>query len=116
MPGNVFGTEFRITTFGESHGKAVGVIVEGVTPGLELSESDIQKELDKRKPGLSEVSTSRKESDTVHIVSGIFEGKATGTPLTMIIFNEDAKSESYENIKTYSAQVMPITHIPKNMG
>ncbi len=99
MPGNIFGTEFRITTFGESHGKAVGVIVEGVTPGLDLSESDIQKEMDKRKPGQSEVSTSRKESDIVHIVSGIFEGKAAGTPLTMIIFNEDANSESYENVK-----------------
>lgn len=99
MPGNVFGIEFRVTTFGESHGKAVGVIVEGITPGLELSESDIQKELDKRKPGQSEVSTPRKESDTVNIVSGVFEGKAAGTPLTMIIFNEDANSESYENIK-----------------
>ena len=99
MSGNVFGTIFRITTFGESHGKAVGVVVEGVTPGLDLSEADIQKELDKRKPGQSEVSTSRKERDTVQILSGVFEGKTTGTPLTMIIFNEDADSKSYENIK-----------------
>jgi chorismate synthase len=100
MPGNVFGTEFRITTFGESHGKAVGVVIEGVTPGLELLESDIQQELDRRKPGQSEITTSRKESDTVHIVSGVFESKAIGTPLTMIIFNEDADSKSYENIKS----------------
>lgn len=99
MPGNVFGKEFRVTTFGESHGKAIGVIVEGVTPGLELSESDIQKELDKRKPGQSEVSTSRKENDIINIMSGIFEGKSTGTPLAMIIYNEDANSDSYENIK-----------------
>lgn len=100
MPGNAFGIRFRITTFGESHGKAVGIVVEGVTPGLELSESDIQKELDKRNPGQSKVTTSRKESDTVNIVSGVFEGKTTGTPLTMIIFNEDIDSESYENVKS----------------
>ncbi len=94
-----FGTIFKISTFGESHGKAVGVILEGVTPGLALSEQDIQKDLDRRKPGQSDITTPRKESDIVHIVSGIFEGKTTGTPLTMILYNSDSKSSDYNAIK-----------------
>lgn len=99
MAGNSFGTLFKVTTFGESHGKAIGVIVDGVPPNLELSEEDIQKELDRRKPGQSDVTTARKESDVVYIYSGVFNGKTTGTPVMMILFNEDQKPESYEEIK-----------------
>ena len=99
MAGSCYGVEFRVTTFGESHGKGVGVVVEGVQPGLEISEEDIQKELDRRKPGQSDVTTPRKESDTVHIISGHFEGRATGTPLAMVIWNADARPSAYDNLK-----------------
>ena len=99
MPGSNFGTEFRVTTFGESHGGAVGVVVDGITPGLELDVSEVQFELDRRKPGQSEVTTPRKETDEVQILSGIFEGKATGTPLMMILYNRDAQPSAYEEIK-----------------
>lgn len=99
MSGSVFGTLFRITTYGESHGKSVGVIIEGVPPGVTLSESDIQKELDRRKPGQSEVSTPRKEQDIAHILSGIFEDKTTGTPLTIALYNTDTKPQDYDEIK-----------------
>lgn len=96
---NTFGTLFRLTTWGESHGKAIGVVVDGCPAGLELNEEDIQKELDKRAPGQSEVVTSRKEADKVEILSGVFEGKATGTPISMIIYNKGADSSKYEKIK-----------------
>jgi chorismate synthase len=99
MPGNTFGEAFRITTFGESHGKAVGVIIDGVTPGVELEESEIQHELDRRKPGQSSVTTPRKETDTVHIMSGTFEGKTTGTPLMLLLYNQDMRPEAYDAIK-----------------
>jgi chorismate synthase len=99
MSGNSFGELFRITTFGESHGGAVGVVVEGVCPKLELSESDIQKELDRRKPGQSEITTPRHEEDKVSILSGVFEGKTTGTPLLLILFNADARPDAYLPIK-----------------
>ncbi|MFH1738070.1 MAG: chorismate synthase, partial [bacterium] len=99
MPGNSFGHLFRITTFGESHGGGVGVIVDGVTPGVELSESDVQVQLDRRKPGQSEVTTPRGEPDIVHILSGVFGGRTTGTPILMILYNRDAKPEAYEGIK-----------------
>ena len=99
MPGSTFGSQFKVTTFGESHGGAVGVIVDGVTPGLELDESEVQKELDRRKPGQSSVTTPRKETDTVHILSGIFEGKTTGTPVMMILQNQDMIPEAYDNIR-----------------
>eukprot|EP00831_Metopus_contortus_P012126 TRINITY_DN14868_c0_g2_i1.p3 TRINITY_DN14868_c0_g2~~TRINITY_DN14868_c0_g2_i1.p3 ORF type:complete len:183 (+),score=50.37 TRINITY_DN14868_c0_g2_i1:1092-1640(+) len=99
MPGSVFGQEFRITTFGESHGGAVGVIIEGVTPGMELSEKLIQKDMDRRRPGQSDVSTPRQESDMIHIMSGVFRGKTTGTPLMMMVQNRDAMSVSYDKIK-----------------
>ncbi len=94
-----FGTLFKLSTFGESHGKAVGVILEGVPPHLELEEQDIQKELNRRKPGQSDITTPRKESDIVHIVSGVFEGKTTGTPLMMILYNTDIQSHDYNAIK-----------------
>ncbi|NQU43708.1 chorismate synthase [bacterium] len=99
MSGSVFGQEFRISTFGESHGKGVGVIVEGVRPGLELSEEDIQKELDRRKPGQSDMTTPRKESDIAHILSGVFEGKATGTPIAVVIWNADQRPSAYDDIR-----------------
>ena len=99
MSGSSFGNLFRITTFGESHGGAVGVVVDGVTPGVELCEADVQTQLDRRKPGQSSVTTPRSEPDTVQIRSGLFEGKTTGTPILMILFNKDADPSQYENIK-----------------
>ncbi len=99
MAGNIFGNFFRIMTFGESHGPMIGVVIDGIKPNLDIDISEIQKELDRRKPGQSSVTTQRKESDTVQIVSGIFEGKTTGTPICIIIKNEDYKTSDYENIK-----------------
>ena len=99
MPGSSFGEALRITTFGESHGPAIGVILDGVSPGLELSEDDIQRQLDRRKPGQSDITTSRRESDKAHIVSGLFQGRTTGTALCIILYNEDARSGDYEAIK-----------------
>ncbi len=99
MPGNTFGKAFRITTFGESHGTAVGVIVDGCPAGLELLESDIQKELDRRRPGQSGITTSRGEQDRARILSGVFEGKTTGTPIAMIVYNRDVDSSPYIELK-----------------
>ncbi|MDP4180283.1 MAG: chorismate synthase [Bacillota bacterium] len=99
MAGNTFGQAFRITTFGESHGGAVGVVIDGVTPGLEISESEIQKEMDRRKPGQSSVTTPRQEEDKISIMAGIFAGKATGTPLFIVLYNKDARPEAYDSIK-----------------
>ena len=96
---NTFGNLFRITTWGESHGKAIGVVVDGCPAGLGISEVEIQKELDKRAPGQSEIVSSRKESDKIEILSGVFEGKTTGTPISMVIYNKDADSSKYEKIK-----------------
>ena len=98
MAGNSFGDLFRITTFGESHGKAIGVIVDGCPPNIEIDESFIQSELDKRKPGQSKITTQRKESDTAQILSGTFEGKSTGTPISIVIPNEDQRSKDYSHI------------------
>jgi len=99
MPGSSFGTLFRVTTFGESHGGAVGVIVDGVTPGLELAEADIQVELDRRRPGQSAITTPRQEADTVCILSGVFEGRATGTPVMLVVHNRDQQPEAYDAIR-----------------
>lgn len=99
MAGNTFGERFKITTFGESHGAAVGVIVDGVTPNAEISEAYIQRQMDRRKPGQSSVTTPRREYDKVRIVSGIYEGKTTGTPLCLIVGNEEMRLEAYEDIK-----------------
>jgi len=99
MSGNTFGSIFTVTTFGESHGKALGCIVDGCPPQLELSEADIQIELDRRKPGQSDVTTQRKEGDKVEILSGVFEGKTLGTPISLIIYNEDQRSHDYSSIK-----------------
>lgn len=99
MGGNSFGQCFKITTCGESHGGAVGVIVDGCPAGLALTHEDIQKELDRRKPGQSHITTTRQESDTIHILSGIFEGKTTGTPILMLAYNQDMRPEDYEHLK-----------------
>lgn len=99
MPGNSFGQLFRITTWGESHGEALGVVVDGCPAGLEISKEDIQSELDRRRPGQSKITTQRKESDSVHILSGVFEGKTLGTPISLMVRNEDVISKSYEDIK-----------------
>lgn len=99
MAGNTFGHLFRITTFGESHGGGVGVVVDGCPPGLEISQEEIQKELDRRKPGQSSITTQRAEQDTIHILSGIIDGKTTGTPLLLLAYNKDAKSEDYLHLK-----------------
>ena len=99
MSFNTFGKFFRFTTWGESHGPALGCVVDGCPPNIPLKESDIQGELNRRKPGQSKFVTKRKESDTVHILSGVFEGKTTGTPISLIIYNEDQKSKDYTNIK-----------------
>ena len=99
MSGNTFGTIFRITTWGESHGRAVGVVVDGCPAGLTLSSEDVQKELDRRRPGQSVASTQRKEEDRAEIQSGLFEGKTTGTPISMIVWNKDADSGAYDAIR-----------------
>lgn len=99
MAGNTFGTLFRITTFGESHGGAVGAVVDGCPPGLSISEADIQGELDRRKPGQSALTTPRKEQDEIHIMSGVSDGKTTGTPIMLLAYNKDVKSEDYLHLK-----------------
>ena len=99
MAGNTFGQLFRITTFGESHGGAVGCVVDGCPPGLEITEVDIQKDLDRRKPGQSKITSPRKEEDRIEILSGVFEGKTTGTPIMMMAKNKDARPEDYEKLK-----------------
>lgn len=99
MSSNTFGRKLSFTTFGESHGRAIGCVVDGIPAGLEIDEAFIQAELDRRKPGLNKFATARKEGDNVEILSGIFEGKSTGTPIAMVIFNENQKSGDYENVK-----------------
>lgn len=99
MAGNSFGDIFKITTFGESHGKAIGVILDGCPPQIDIDEDFIQSELDKRKPGQSKITTQRKESDTAQILSGVFEGKSTGTPIAIVIPNEDQRSKDYSHIQ-----------------
>ncbi|MBD1425476.1 chorismate synthase [Sphingobacterium arenae] len=98
MAGNSFGHLFKITTFGESHGKAIGVIIDGCPPNIDIDEDFIQSELDKRKPGQSKITTQRKESDVAQILSGVFEGKSTGTPIAVLIPNEDQRSKDYSHI------------------
>jgi chorismate synthase len=99
MSGNTFGTLFTVTTFGESHGPALGCIVDGCPPGLELSEADIQPELERRRTGTSRHTSQRKEPDQVKILSGVFEGRTTGTPIGLLIHNEDQRSRDYDKIK-----------------
>lgn len=98
MAGNTFGRVFTVTSFGESHGPAIGCVVDGCPPGLTLSADDIQQDLNRRKPGTSRHVTQRQESDTVEILSGVFEGKTTGTPIALLIRNEDQRSRDYGNL------------------
>ena len=98
MAGSTYGNIFKISTWGESHGRALGVVVDGCPSNVPLSEEDIQIFLNRRKPGQSDFSTKRNESDTVQILSGVFDGKTTGTPISLIVYNEDQKSKDYGNI------------------
>ena len=100
MAGNTFGKQFRITTFGESHGGGVGVVVDGCPPRLELTDDDIQIELDRRRPGQSRLVTQRQEADRVEIFSGVFEGRTIGSPIGMLVRNEDARSGAYDDMRT----------------
>lgn len=99
MSGNTFGQIFRVTTWGESHGKAIGAVIDGCPAGIFLRGTDIQPFLDRRRPGQSDITTDRNEKDQVEILSGVFEGKTTGTPIALIIYNQDYHSEDYEKIK-----------------
>lgn len=99
MAGNSFGKLFTVSTFGESHGAAIGCVIDGVPPGIELSEADIQVDLDRRRPGQSKITTQRQEADQVEILSGVFEGKTTGCPIGLLIRNTDQRSKDYSNIK-----------------
>ena len=98
MPGNSFGQAFRFTTWGESHGPEIGCVIDGVPPRLALTEADIQYWLDRRRPGQSRFTTQRREPDAVKIVSGVFEGVTTGTPIGLIIENKDQRSRDYREI------------------
>ncbi|MCL4136951.1 UNVERIFIED_CONTAM: hypothetical protein GTU68_006112 [Idotea baltica] len=98
MAGNSFGQLFKISTFGESHGGSVGVVIDGCPPGLSLTEDDIQPELDRRKPGQSDITTPRKEADQIQILSGVFEGQTTGTPILILAFNKDMRPQDYNKL------------------
>lgn len=100
MSGNTFGTLFRVTTWGESHGYGVGVVIDGCPAGLELDEADIQKELDRRRPGQSDITTPRKEEDKAEILSGVFEGKTTGAPISIVVKNKDVDSSKYASLRS----------------
>ena len=95
---STFGKIFKISTFGESHGKAIGVVIDGCPSGVEFDIDFIQNELERRKPGQSKITTQRKESDSFEVLSGVFEGKTTGTPIAIVIFNEDQRSKDYGHI------------------
>lgn len=114
MPGSSFGESYRITTFGESHGGAVGVVVDGATPGIEITEEEIQFQLDRRKPGQNSITTPRKEPDKVHMLSGVFQGKTTGTPILLILYNKDADPSAYDDIrKLYRPGHADFTYLQK---
>src|SRR5699024_8916554 len=99
MSGNTWGQAFTVTSFGESHGPAIGCVVDGCPPGLALSEADLQPDLDRRKPGQSKHVTQRREDDTAQILSGVFEGETTGTPIAILIHNTAQRSRDYSKIK-----------------
>ena len=101
MAGSTYGTIFKVTTWGESHGKGLGVVVDGCPAGLPLCEDDIQKFLDRRKPGQSKYTTPRKEDDTIEILSGVFDGRTTGTPISLVVFNRNQQSRDYSEIASY---------------
>ena len=99
MSGNSFGKLFTVTSFGESHGPALGCVVDGCPPGMDLTEADMQRDLNRRKPGQSRFTTQRREDDSVKILSGVFDGKTTGTPIGLLIENTDQRSKDYSKIK-----------------
>lgn len=114
MAGNSFGQLFRITTFGESHGGSVGCVIDGCPPGIEITQEEIQAAMDRRRPGQSKITTPRKEADRINILSGYFEGKTTGTPILLIAYNEDTKSEDYtELMKAYRPSHADFTYEAK---
>ncbi len=116
MSGSSYGKIFKVTTWGESHGKGLGVVVDGVPAGIELSENDIQLFLNRRKPGQSKFTTPRKEDDTVEILSGVFEGKTTGTPVSMIVWNKKPEfKKTIVRSHLITDQVMLISALMKNM-
>ena len=106
MSFNTFGKIFRFTTWGESHGPAIGCVIDGVPPNVPINEKEIQRDMDRRRPGQSKFTTQRKETDKVNILSGVFEGKTTGTPISILIHNEDKKSRDYDCF------FRPILYIP----
>ncbi len=114
MAGNTIGQLFRVTTFGESHGLALGCIVDGVPPGIPLTEADLQHDLDRRRPGTSRYTTQRREPDQVKILSGVFEGVTTGTSIGLLIENTDQRSQDYGAIKDVFRPGTPITPTSKN--
>ena len=114
MAGNTIGQLFRVTTFGESHGLALGCIVDGIPPGIPLTEADLQHDLDRRRPGTSRYTTQRREPDQVKILSGVFEGVTTGTSIGLLIENTDQRSQDYSAIKDVFRQAMLITPTNKN--
>src|SRR5450432_4175161 len=99
MSGNSFGTLFTVTTFGESHGPALGCVIDGCPPGLELAEADLQQDVDRRRTGTSQFVSQRRETDAVRILSGVFEGRTTGTPIGLLVENTDSRSRDYDKIK-----------------
>ena len=116
MSGNTLGKLFCVTSFGESHGPAIGCVVDGCPPGMELSAEDIQQDLDRRKPGTSRHVTQRRESDTVEILSGVFEGRTTGTPIALLIRNEDQRSKDYSKIMDTFRPGTQTMSTGRNMG
>ena len=116
MAGSIYGRLFQISTWGESHGKGIGVVIDGCPAGLSLSEEDIQIYLDRRKPGQSQFTTGRKESDMAQIWSGVFEGRTTGTPISILVQNQDQRSRDYGNImNTHTGRDTQIIHLMKSM-
>jgi chorismate synthase len=112
--GNTFGQVFRVTTFGESHGGGIGVVIDGCPPRIDISEADIQRELDRRKPGQSKITTQRKEEDRCEILSGVFEGKTLGTPISILVRNKDARPEDYVDLaKTFRPSHADFTYQAK---
>src|ERR1700759_2948718 len=112
--GNSFGQLFRITTFGESHGGGVGVVIDGCPPNIAIEQADIQGELDRRRPGQSKITTQRQEKDVCEILSGVFEGKTIGTPIALLVRNEDARPEAYRGMKnTYRPSHADFTYEAK---
>jgi len=99
MAGNSFGELFRITSFGESHGGSVGVVIDGCPPNIEITEAEIQAELDRRRPGQSSITTPRSEHDEIHIMSGVYEGRTTGMPIMLVAYNKDTRSQDYDALK-----------------